>query len=112
MVTKNRHETDVPVDGDGKLLTPSTETLKLSHEMLNFSVWDSECGNEPKCSGVVTAILQLGDDGVCLCIKKFSHAFIDELACLSMAYNMSESFDLIHHPACLVFIEGLEINAD
>ena len=29
-----------------------------------------------------------------------------------MAYNMGKSFDLIHHPASLMFVERLEIDAD
>ena len=102
----------MPVNCDGEFFTPSTEALEFSHEVLNFTVRDGESGNETKSSGVITAILQFGDDGVRLGIVEFCHALVNELASLSMAYNMGKSFDFIHHPTSLMFVERLEIDAD
>ena len=84
----------VHVNSNGEFFTPSTETLEFCHEMLNFSVGDSECDNGIKCSGVITAILQLGNVGHPFGIVEFSHAFVNELAFL--AANASISYIIQH----------------
>ena len=80
----------MPIHRDGKFFTPSTEALVLGLQVFDFSIGDGESGYLTKRCRVVTTVLQLGDDDISLGIVEFSHALVDEFACVAMAHHMGE----------------------